>query len=156
MNQSNNIGTIAPQNVVYVTTKSLTSTASKIGVYGTPENYEFIKKNIQKMGIITPLIVDVNTNEVISGNLRHKIALELDIKEVPVIFGNYTEGNKKVVSISTNQFRQKTSLEILNEIKFFDEFYNVKKGQRTDLDPHLKEMKAKRDKVLEGVKSPLI
>ena len=122
MNQSiNNIGSQSPQNVVIVATESITSTSSQLGIYSIPENYELIKENIKRMGLITPLIVDVNSNEIISGNIRHQIALELGIQEVPVIYQEVTEVNKKALTLSTNIFRQKSSLEILREIEYFDE-----------------------------------
>ena len=144
MNQTNN-NNQSPKNVVMVTTESIKSTSSAIGIYQIPENYETIKQNIQSMGLITPLIVDVNSNEIISGNLRHQIATELDIKEVPVIFEDINEDIKKTISISSNVFRHKSSLEILREIQYFDNYFGIKKGQRSDLDPKLKEMKLKRD-----------
>ena len=152
MNQSiNNIGSQSPQNVVIVATESITSTSSQLGIYNIPENYEMIKENIKRMGLITPLIVDVKSNEIISGNIRHQIALELGIQEVPVIYQEVNEDNKKALTLSSNIFRQKSSLEILREIEYFDEYFVVKKGMRTDLDPELKEMKTKRDKSLKGI-----
>jgi site-specific DNA-methyltransferase (adenine-specific) len=151
MNQSNKIGNQFPKNVVNVATESIKSTASKVGIYQIPTNYELIKDNIQRMGLITPLIVDYRTNKIISGNLRHQIALELHIPEVPVIFEDITDKKRMPISISSNQFRQKSSLEILDEMRYFDEYFGVKKGMRTDLDPELKEMKQKRDKTLQGI-----
>lgn len=149
MNQTNN-NNQSPKNVVMVATESIKSTSSAIGIYQTPENYDSIKQNILCMGLITPLIVDVNSNEIISGNLRHQIAIELDIKEVPVIFQHVDEDVKKKVSISSNVFRQKSSIEILRELKYFDNYFGIKKGQRSDLDPKLKEMKVKREVSLKG------
>jgi len=120
MNQSiNKIGSQSPQNVVIVATESITSTSSQLGIYNIPENYELIKENIKRMGLITPLIVDVKSNEIISGNIRHQIALELGIQEVPVIYQEVNEVNKKALTLSTNIFRQKSSLEILKEIENF-------------------------------------
>ena len=51
-----------------------------------PQNYEEIKRNIEEHGIIEPLFVNKKTNVIISGNLRLQIAVELGLKEVPVIF----------------------------------------------------------------------
>ena len=50
-----------------------------------PENFENIKENISQVGIREPLIVDTD-NVVISGNMRLRIALELGIESVPVIY----------------------------------------------------------------------
>jgi DNA modification methylase len=151
MNQlNNNIGSQTPQNVVILATESIKSTANT-GIYSRPENYDLIKENIEIMGLITPLIVDANSNEIISGNIRHQIAIELGIQEVPVIFQEVNEDDKKAIILSTNVFKQKSSLEILREIEYFDEYFKVKKGMRTDLVPELKELKSKRDKSLKGI-----
>jgi site-specific DNA-methyltransferase (adenine-specific) len=152
MNQLNkNKWSESPKNVVIVATKSIKSTSNKVGIYQIPANYELIKDNIKRMGLITPLIVDFSTKEIISGNLRHQIALELKIPMVPVIFEDFTDEKKMPISISTNQFRQKSSLEILDEMQYFDEYFEIKKGMRTDLNPESKEMKEKRDNSLKGV-----
>ncbi len=138
-------------NVVFVTTDSIRPNQTKMGIYGKPENYEKIKENISLMGVLVPLLVEEKTNEIISGNLRHQIALELNIEIVPVIFQNNSIDVNAIVAISTNQFRIKTSLEILNEIKFFEENYPVIKGQRSDLIPELKAIKENRDDHLKNI-----
>lgn len=138
-------------NVVYVTTNSIRPNPNKMGIYGTPENFEKIKENISRMGVLVPLFVDEKTNEIISGNLRYQIALELNIEFVPVIFQNYSKDMNAKVAISTNQYRKITSLETLNEIKFFEECYPTKKGQRIDLNPVLKEMKVNREVLLRDI-----
>ena len=138
-------------NVVYVTTNSIRPNPTKMGIYGKPENFEKIKENISLMGVLVPLLVEEKTNEIISGNLRHQIALELNIQIVPVIFQNNSIDMNANVAISTNQFRTKTSLEILYEIKFFEENYPVIKGQRSDLIPELKAIKENRDDHLKNI-----
>lgn len=138
-------------NVVVVPTNSIKSSASQSGFYKIPENYDQIKDNIKQMGILVPLVVDVNSNVIISGNLRHKIALELDISELPVIYDDIEPDKVKVVSISTNQFRKKSTLEILKEVEFFNDYFGVKQGVRTDLNPQSKKLKAKRDECIKGI-----
>lgn len=56
-----------------------------------------------------------------------------------------------IKSISTNQQRIKSYSEILKEINFFEEYYKIKKGQRTDLNPELKKIKDERDEFLKTV-----
>jgi site-specific DNA-methyltransferase (adenine-specific) len=152
MNAQNNQMVNPSSNVVYVTTDSIQSNPTKLGIYQKPENFDLIKENIAQMGVLVPLIVDVSNNEIISGNLRHQIAVELGHENIPVIFeevkGAY---NADTIAISTNQFRQKSSLEILNEIKFLESRFPVKKGQRADLYPEAKETKEKRDELLSKV-----
>jgi len=120
-------------------------------MYQVPENYDSIKLNIMEHGIIEPLLVNKETNVVISGNLRLQIAGELNIEKVPVIFKEIEKKEMDIKSISTNQNRIESYFEILKEIEFFENHYKVKKGGRTDLDPKQKEIKEKRDKFLKSV-----
>jgi ParB-like chromosome segregation protein Spo0J len=117
-------------------------------MYQVPSNYEEIKKSIEEHGIIEPLIVDRATNVLISGNLRLQIALELGMKTVPVIYKDVEKSELDIKSNVTNQQRVKSYTEILKEIEFFEQHYKIKKGQRTDLNPELKELKEKRDAFL--------
>jgi len=57
------------------------------------EYYELLKESINKNGVLTPIIVDVETKQIISGNLRHQIALELNIPEVRVVFEELERAN---------------------------------------------------------------
>ncbi len=116
-----------------------------------PNNYDEIKKNIEEQGIITPLLVNKNTNVIIDGNVRLLIALELGLKEVPVIYREIAEKEMDVKSVSANQQRIKSYSEILKEIEFFEQHFKIKKGQRTDLDPEMKKIKENRDAALKGI-----
>ena|ERR1035438_731339 len=138
-------------SIIFLPTSSLIPNKTKLDMYQVPENYDLIKSNIKEHGIIEPLIVNKETNVLISGNLRLQIAIELNIEKVPVIFKELEEKEMDIKSISTNQTRIKSYFEILKEIQFFEEHYKVKKGARTDLDPKLKEIKEKRDKFLKSV-----
>lgn len=144
---------VQPSNeVVYIATDSILSNPSKLGIYEKPENFDFIKENISQMGILVPLLVEQGSNEVISGNLRHQIAIELGFDTVPIIYEARTEDEQKTaIAVSTNQFRKKSSTEILKEIRYFEEKFGVKKGQRSDKDPKKKEIKEQRDEHLENV-----
>ena len=121
---------------------------TKIDIYQRPENYDEIKLNIEKNGILEPLLVNKNTNVLISGNLRLQIAIELGLELIPVIFQTVNEQEMDVKSISTNQQRVKSYSDILKEIEFFEKQYPIKKGQRTDLNPELKIIKEERDAFL--------
>jgi len=113
--------------ITQVNPSTLIPNKTKIDIYQRPENYEEIKLNIEKHGILEPLLVNKKTNVIISGNLRLQIAIELGLEEIPVIFQVINEKEMSVKSISTNQQRVKS--------------YPVKKGQRTDLNPELKKSK---------------
>jgi DNA modification methylase len=109
-----------------------------------------IKENISTMGIITPLIVNSFNNTIVSGNLRHMIALELSLPLIPVFFVDLT-GDMTLVSLSSNVQREKSSLDKYREMQLFKTIFPVKKGDRTDLIPELKELKAERDIALSPI-----
>jgi len=138
--------------VVKVNPSMLILNEKKQEIYqNKPTNYDEIKENIEEQGIITPLLVNKNTNVIIDGNVRLLIAMELGLKEVPVIYKELVEKEMDIKSVSSNQQRRKSYSEILKEIEFFEHHYKIKKGQRTDLDPELKKIKEKRDAALKGI-----
>jgi site-specific DNA-methyltransferase (adenine-specific) len=134
--------------VTLVSPSTLIPNKTKLDIYQNPSNYYDIKKNIQEHGILEPLLVNRKTNVIISGNMRLKIALELGMPEIPVILKDVEEKEMDIKSVSTNQQRVKSYFDILKEIEFFEQHYKIKKGQRTDLNPDLKELKEKRDSFL--------
>jgi DNA modification methylase len=136
--------------VEYVAPKSINRNIELGNLYRIPSNYEMIKENISTMGIITPLIVNSFNNTIVSGNLRHMIALELSLPLIPVFFVDLT-GDMTLVSLSSNVQREKSSLDKYREMQLFKTIFPVKKGDRTDLIPELKELKAERDIALSPI-----
>lgn len=127
---------VAPQMLkVNSTTQSL---------YEAPSNYEEILNNIREFGILTPLLVN-NDYEVISGNLRLKIAIDLKLKEVPVVFNDTEKEMVDILAVSSNKFRSKSLVDIASEIRFYDEYYSLRRGERTDLNPQMKVVKQEKD-----------
>lgn len=106
-------------------------------MYVVPVNYDEIRNNIQEFGLLTPLLVNFDY-EIISGNLRHQIALDLGLEEVTVVFIDVPEDLKAVISVSTNKFRVKSIVEIASEVSFYEKYYSVGRGKRTDLNPQMK------------------
>lgn len=137
--------------VVLVNINSIHPNKKKLEMYQTPENYENIKWSIENEGIIEPLLVNEKTKEIISGNLRYQVAKDLGIEELPVLFQEIDQEEMDIKSISTNQQRKKTVTEILKEIQFFEEYYKIKKGQRTDLNKEYKKIKDTRDEFLKTI-----
>ena len=119
-------------------------------MYVVPVNYDEIRNNIREFGLLTPLLVNYDY-EIISGNLRHKIALDLGFEEVPVVFIDTPEELKAVLSVSSNQFRVKSMVEIASEIRFYDEYYSIGRGLRTDLNPQLKVIKDEKDNAYKSI-----
>jgi len=119
-------------------------------MYVVPVNYEEIRNNIREFGLLTPLLVNFDY-EIISGNLRHQIALDLGFEEVPVVFIDAPEEMKAVLSVSSNQFRVKSIVEIASELRFYDEYYSVGRGRRTDLNPQMKVVKDEKDTAYKSI-----
>jgi hypothetical protein len=103
----------------------------------TPINYQKIKSNIQKVGILEPLLVDKESYIVMSGNVRLRISIELGLLEVPVIFSDTPFD--MVMSLSTDITREKTWEEKYLIHQFMVKHLQIKQGQRSDLFPDKKE-----------------
>ena len=136
--------------VEFVTPQSIFRNIELDNLYRLPKNYEMIRENISTMGIITPLIVDSKSNTIVSGNLRHKIALELRLPLIPVFFIDLGD-DMKMVSLSSNVQREKSSMEKYKEMMFYKSIFPSKKGQRSDLYLELKELKEERDIALSAI-----
>ena len=132
------------QSVVYVSTEKLQKNELLDSMYLEPENYDVIKSNINEFGLLTPLLVDEDYF-IISGNLRLQIAIDLHMKKVPVVIMRASSDKREILSISTNQFRKKSCIEVLREIEFYEKYYSIKPGQRTDLNFELKMVKEEND-----------
>jgi DNA modification methylase len=137
-------------NVSVVAPQMLKKNSTTHSMYIVPVNYEEIRNNIREFGLLTPLLVNYDY-EIISGNLRHQIALDLGFEEVPVVFIDTPEELKAVLSVSTNQFRVKSMIEMASEIRFYDEYYTVGRGRRTDLNPQMKLVKDEKDDAYKSV-----
>lgn len=135
------------QVITWVSPSELTEGVAASNLYSIPENYQTIKENISQVGILTPL--HVMGNVVVSGNIRLRIAKELNLDLVPVL---YVTQNEKIsddlLAVSYSQQREKKYSELLSEYKILEAAYPVGKGKRTDLDPEAKENKEKRDALI--------
>ena len=126
------------KTVIYLSPSDLKFNNVKQSILSsTPRNYENIKSNIEKLGIIEPLIVDKETYIVISGNVRLKISIELGLSEVPVIFSDTPFD--MVISLSSDITREKTLEERYLIHQFMVKHLQIKQGQRSDLYPKKKE-----------------
>jgi hypothetical protein len=76
-----------------VSTKSI-----ELKVMGNPilqgEYYESLKSSIKEHGVLAPIIVDIETKEIISGKLRFQIAHEVGCKYIPVVYEELEIANK--------------------------------------------------------------
>ena len=137
-------------HVEFVAPRTINRNIELGNLYRIPTNYDEIKDNISTMGIITPLIVNSNDNTILSGNLRHMIALELDLPLIPVFFTK-VDGGMQLISLSSNIHRLKSSMDKYKEMMLYKSLFPFKRGQRTDLNPGLKELKVERDSILSSI-----
>ena len=140
--QTPNVSVVAPQ--------VLKKNSTTYKMYVVPVNYDEIRDNIKEFGLLTPLLVNYDY-EIISGNLRHQIALDLGLEEVPVVFVDIPEDMKSIISVSTNKFREKSIQEIASEVRFYEEYYSVGRGVRTDLNPQMKVVREEKDNAYKSI-----
>lgn len=138
------------QNVSVVNPQKLKVNLTTQSLYVIPSNYEEILNNIREFGILTPLLVNKDY-EVISGNVRLKIAIDLKLKEVPVVFTDTPKEMVDILAVSSNKFRSKSIVDIASEIRFYDEYYSVGRGKRTDLNPQMKVVKGEKDSAYQSI-----
>ena len=136
--------------VSVVAPQMLKKNSTTHSMYVVPVNYDEIRDNIKEFGLLTPLLVNFDY-EIISGNLRHQIALDLGLEEVPVVFIDVPEEMKDAISYSTNKFKVKSIIEIASEINFFEKYYSVGRGKRTDLNPQMKVVREEKDNAYKSI-----
>ena len=136
--------------VIVVAPQRLKRNVLTDSMYYKPLNYEEIKNNIEEFGLLIPLLVNFDY-EIISGNLRHQIALDLGLELIPISFIDISEEMKDVISVSTNKFRVKSILEIASEVRFYEEYYSVGKGKRTDLNPQMKVVREEKENAYKSI-----
>jgi DNA modification methylase len=73
------------------------------------------------------------------------------MNKVPVVIIKAPYDKKTILSLSTNQFRKKSLVDFASEIRFFEKYYSLKRGQRTDLNPQLKVVKNEKDTALASI-----
>ena len=137
-------------NFTVLAPQMLKKNSTTHSMYVVPIKYDEIRDNIQEFGLLTPLLVNFDY-EIISGNLRHQIALDIGLKEVPIVFVDVPEEMKAVLSVSSNKFRIKSINEIASEIRFYEQYYSVGRGRRTDLNPQTKLVKQEKDNAFKTI-----
>ena len=142
---------MSTNEVVLVNTNKLRLNQLGVRTYSTPQNYLEIRENISELGIIQPVLVNADDYQVISGNLRVQIALDLGIAQTPVIFVDLTDQEMDLVFISSNFQREKSTLDKYREHQLINRLFSLVQGSRTDLNPQLKEEKEKKDQMKESL-----
>jgi len=118
-----------------VNPQTLVENAFKADLYKGDSTYEWLRYNVKTFGIREPIIADVKSKMVISGNRRLKAALELGLQEVPVIFRELEKDQSlhKAIFVSHEVQREKTYSQYLAEYKILREKFPMTQGTRTDI-----------------------
>lgn len=62
-----------------------------------------IKKGIKEFGLLLPIVVNKNNNEIVSGHQRYKAYVTLNYKEIPVVWTDKNSEDQKIANISLNE-----------------------------------------------------
>jgi len=138
--------------IQWVSPNELIENTTVSNMYSIPENYEMIKESIRREGILEAIIVIDYVVE--SGNLRLRIAKELGLEKVPVIFSPPSDLSPELRAVIYGLQKIKKYSEILAAYEILEQEYPVGKGCRTDLDPDMK-LNAKKKQALKITKSKL-
>lgn len=68
----------------------------------TDEAYKGLKNSINKFGLIGPLIVNIRTNNLISGHQRLKVAIENEFKSIKVMYIDISQEEEELLNITLN------------------------------------------------------
>ncbi len=117
--------------VTLVKTSELKTSAVHNSLYGLSEELdELFVDSIRLYGIKTPLLCSPEY-EIISGVLRHRVAIKLGIEMVPVVFTEKPLEDYQIAML--NLGRKKLPSMILKEYQLLKPLFQVGKGTRTDI-----------------------
>ena len=82
-------------------------------------------KSIKQFGFVDPALVRKHDNMIVGGHQRVKAAIELGLKEIPVVYLDITENDAKLLNVALNKISgdwdEDKLTELLAELKFFDD-----------------------------------
>lgn len=96
----------------------------------TPEKYEEIKRSIETHGIRDPLKV-LPDYTILAGHQRHKIALALELQEVPITIMDVSPEEAEYLLVADNEERRQADDDPMKKARraaFLKEYWGVRKG----------------------------
>ena len=91
----------------------------------TREELNKLIKSIKQFGFVDPALVRKQDNMIVGGHQRVKAAIELGLKEIPVVYLDITENDAKLLNVALNKISgdwdEDKLTELLAELKFFDD-----------------------------------
>ena len=89
-------------------------------------------KSIKQFGFVDPALVRKHDNMIVGGHQRVKAAIELGLKEIPVVYLDITENDAKLLNVALNKISgdwdEDKLTELLAELKFFDDIDELLTG----------------------------
>lgn len=105
------------ENVQVVKTSDIKPHPKNQSIYADEPDKELIE-DIEKRGVLQPLICEKESGYIISGRRRHKAAKTIGIEFLPVIYREYKTENEIIESIIMhNAYRRKSERQIMLEIE---------------------------------------
>jgi len=120
------------EKVQYINPSELKVSDAHLSIYGNEisTEYSLLYDSIKKEGIITPLIIDPNYF-IVSGTLRWRIAIELELSIVPVLVCPTPLEAYQIALLNTGRIKPKSV--ILKEYKLLKPLFQKGKGYRSDI-----------------------
>ena len=117
------------QHIVKVDIESLEMHPFNQSIYLSPtsQRIKALADNINENSLISKIIINKN-NQILSGNMRYLALKLLNIKEIEVYMIDVKDELEFI--ISSNQFREKTIIDMRNEIEMLYEKYSPGQGSR--------------------------
>ena len=81
----------------------------------SPTQMQKLKSSIQQFGFLQPVVVNKD-NTVIGGHMRIAAAMQLNLKEVPVLYVNFTKEKEMVLNLALNRVQGEWDTEKLVEV----------------------------------------
>jgi|TARA_R110000824_G_scaffold121963_1_gene278499 DNA modification methylase len=82
-------------------------------------------KSIKQFGFVDPALVRREDNMIVGGHQRVKAALELKLKEIPIVYLDISENDAKLLNVALNKISGEWDDDklttLLSELKFFDD-----------------------------------
>lgn len=107
-------------------------------------------KSIKQFGFVDPALVRKQDNMIVGGHQRVKAAIEMGLKEIPVVFLDITENDAKLLNVALNKISgdwdEDKLTELLSELKFFDDVDELLTGfDEDELDKLLADLEEPQD-----------
>lgn len=122
----------------YIDPKLLKPT-KQVDIDYNDEFYRIFRENIRVNNVLEPIKI-TKDNFILSGTLRTQVCIELGIGQVPYeICSDVPEVDEEFLRESYNLHKPSKPSEILHRYQLLKQFYGIRQGKRTELDPHAKQ-----------------